>query len=111
MALDLLFALTLGFFLNAQPAAPDFVPASEKQQAISQVVLQLREDGKVVMNAKPFTKEELQQTLTRLVEKFGDDCTCIIRGYDGVSFEEIAAVVEICNQAKITRVAVVKLQD
>ena len=82
---------------------PSAVSAKEQQPVANQTVINIREDGTVMMNRKELSREELLQKLMQLSELY-PDYAIIVRGDKELSYENLIAIMDILNQAKIWNV-------
>jgi biopolymer transport protein ExbD len=71
---------------------------------VNQTVLNLKEDGSLVMNTKPITYEELAVKMDELA-KINPDYAIILRGHENVPYKYVAKVLDICRGANIWNVA------
>ena len=107
LVLLVFFIITWNFALTENELdvkIPSAVSAKEQHPVANQTVLNIREDGTVVMNRQPLSRDELLKRLTQLAELY-PDYAIIIRGDKQLSFENLTAILDICNQAKIWNVA------
>ena len=78
--------------------------AKEPTLDVNQTVLNLKEDGTMVMNTKPITFEELATKMKTLAE-LNPDYAIILRGDENVPYKYVARVLGVCNGAGIWNVA------
>lgn len=113
--LDIVFLL-LVFFIVTQNIAlteQDFavkVPSAEnaedrnKSRAINEIILNVREDGKVTINREVFTVDELYPKLERLV-KLEKNQPVRIRGDAATTYQKIVDVLDVCRKAGIWNIS------
>ena len=78
--------------------------AHEPSLDVNQTVLNLKEDGTMVMNTKPITFDELAVKMKTLAE-LNPDYAIILRGDENVPYKYVAQVLGVCNGAGIWNVA------
>ena len=76
----------------------------ESNPVVNQTVLNVKEDGTVVLNRKPLNDDELRARLKELSGLF-PDYAIILRGDRNVKYERIVGVMDICRDANIWNVA------
>ena len=76
----------------------------EPSLEVNQSVLNLKEDGTMVMNTKPITFEELGTKMKTLSE-VNPNYAIILRGDENVPYKYVARVLGVCNGAGIWNVA------
>ncbi len=84
------------------------VPAAqsgkEPVSAVNQTVLNVKQDGTVVLNRKTISQAELAEKLTELA-KIYPDYAIILRGDERAAYKAIVSVLDICRAAGIWNVA------
>lgn len=84
------------------------VPAAqsgkEPMSAVNQTVLNVKQDGTVVLNRKTISQAELAEKLTELA-KIYPDYAIILRGDERAAYKAIVSVLDICRAAGIWNVA------
>jgi biopolymer transport protein ExbD len=84
------------------------VPAAqsgkEPVSAVNQTVLNVKQDGTVVLNRKTISQQELAEKLTELA-KIYPDYAIILRGDERAAYKAIVSVLDICRAAGIWNVA------
>lgn len=78
--------------------------ANESNPVVNQTVLNVKEDGTVVLNRKTLNDDELRARLKELSGLF-PDYAIILRGDRNVRYERIVGVMDICRDANIWNVA------
>ena len=110
---DILLVL-LGFFMLTWTFAryeteldiqvPTAKEGKEVRRSPGEVIINVKEDGSLVMNRRLFSKEELTTTLARIANLYPDQAI-ILRGDEKVSYAQIVEVLDICGSANIWNVA------
>ena len=83
---------------------PSAQNAQESNPVVNQTVLNVKADGSVIWNRKPYTLPDLSVKLKELSKLF-PDYAIIVRGDERVPFKFIAAVLDTCREANIWNVA------
>lgn len=106
--------LLLIFFLMTWNAArneneldvkvPKASAAKEKSAPMGDVIVNVKADGKVVVNRRTLSGPDLTTLLEGLV-KLNADQAVVIRGDEGGAYKNIVNVLNICSEAGITNVA------
>jgi len=107
LVLLVFFIVTWNFALTENELdvkIPSAIAAEAQKPATNQTVLNIREDGTVVMNRQELSREELLKKLTQLSELY-PDYAIIVRGDKALPFEDLVAILDICKQANIWNVA------
>ena len=78
--------------------------AKEPTLDVNQTVLNLKEDGTMVMNTKPITFVDLSRRMADLAA-INPDYAIILRGDENVPYKYVARVLGVCNGAGIWNVA------
>ncbi|MEI7820501.1 MAG: biopolymer transporter ExbD [Verrucomicrobiota bacterium] len=78
--------------------------AHEPTLDVNQTVLNLKEDGTMVMNTKPINFDELAVKMKALAD-LNPDYAIILRGDENVPYKYVARVLGVCNGAGIWNVA------
>jgi biopolymer transport protein ExbD len=101
------FILTWNFSRNEAeldvkvPAARE---GKESRRPAGEVILNVKRDGAIVMNRRPMSSDELQETLTRIAKLYPDQAV-ILRGDESVDYRYVVDVLDICRAANIWNVA------
>ena len=116
---DILLVL-LGFFMLTWTFAcheteldvqvPIAKEGKESRRSIGEVIINVKEDGSLVMNRRPLSPEELQTTLTRIVSLYPDQAI-VLRGDEKVDYSHIVQVLDICRSANIWNIAFATRHD
>jgi biopolymer transport protein ExbD len=110
---DVLLVLLCFFILTWNFARKEMeldvkVPTAEHGEEpvldVNQTVLNLKEDGAMVMNTKPITFDELGDKMAMLA-KINPDYAIILRGDENVPYKYVAQVLDVCRGAGIWNVA------
>ena len=101
------FILTWNFArkeMELSVKVPTAENAKEPTLDVNQTVLNLKEDGTMVMNTKPITFDELAVKMKALAD-LNPDYAIILRGDENVRYKYVAQVLGVCNGAGIWNVA------
>ena len=98
-----LFDIQLPTVSNAQPltSLPD------------EVIVNLREDGSVLLGTEEKTLEELETALTAARENYPDQAV-LVRAQGSGPYQHVMDVLAVCNRAKISNIALanrLRLED
>src|SRR3954464_15712790 len=106
--------LLLIFFLMTWNAArneneldvkvPKASAAKEKAAPIGDVVVNVKNDGNVIVNRRTLSGTELSDLLKNLVQLNAEQAV-VIRGDEGGAYKNIVAVLNICSEAGVSNVA------
>jgi len=106
--------LLLIFFLMTWNAArneneldvkvPKASAAKEKMAPIGDVIVNVKADGKVVVNRRNLTATELTDLLKGLVQ-LNSNQAVVIRGDEAGAYKNIVNVLNICSESGVTNVA------
>lgn len=111
--IDVVFLLLIFFITSWQFARFErdmdiSVPAAEQtdnsKQTVGEIILNVREDGAVVLNGAPVTSEELLGRLKTISGAYPDQAV-ILRGDSKADFQHIISVLDLIKQAGIWNVA------
>ncbi|MFV1994708.1 MAG: ExbD/TolR family protein [Verrucomicrobiales bacterium] len=84
------------------------VPVAEEggdpQRTVGEIVVNVRKDGEIVLNATVITEDELLQKLKTIAEIYKDQAV-ILRGDRDTAYNHIIRVLDVCQKAKIWNVA------
>ncbi len=110
---DILLVL-LGFFMLTWTFArheteldvqvPTAKEGKEGRRSMGEVILNVKQDGSIVMNHRVLSPEELQSTLTQIAKLYPDQAI-ILRGDEKVDYGHIVQTLDICRAANIWNVA------
>lgn len=107
--LDLAFVLLVIFIITTTPVVNDLdlnLPTASRHQKDpprKANYITVGSDGKLWMNKKSLDLAELQQTLVGL--RMDDpDLNVIVRGDAKTKYKQIRAVLDVCQQANVTKV-------
>ena len=110
---DVLLLLLIFFLLTWNAArteneldvkVPKASSAREKSAPIGDVVVNVKEDGNVVVNRRTLSGPELTELLKSLVQ-LNSEQAVVIRGDEAGAYKNIVDVLNICTEAGITNVA------
>lgn len=104
----LIFFLVTWNFARYETELEVVVPVAkegkETRRAIGEVILNVREDGTVVLNRKTLTLEDLRAALERIASIYPDQAV-VLRGDERADYRHIVAVLDVCRSANIWNVA------
>jgi biopolymer transport protein ExbD len=110
---DVLLLLLIFFLLTWNAArneneldvkVPKASAAKEKTAPIGDVVVNVKQDGNVIVNRRTLTTGELTDLLKGLVQ-LNSEQAVVIRGDEAGAYKNIVDVLNICSQAGVTNVA------
>jgi biopolymer transport protein ExbD len=110
---DVLLLLLIFFLLTWNAArneneldvkVPKASAAKEKTAPIGDVVVNVKQDGKVVVNRRTLTAGELTDLLKGLVQ-LNSEQAVVIRGDEAGAYKNVVDVLDICSQAGVSNVA------
>jgi biopolymer transport protein ExbD len=111
--IDVVFLLLIFFITSWQFARFErdmdiSVPAAEEttdqKRTVGEIILNVREDGTVVLNNAPVTSADLAARLKSISETYPDQAV-ILRGDSKADFQHIISVLDLIKQAGIWNVA------
>lgn len=111
--IDIVFLLIIFFMVGTQftQAEREFdiqLPTTSDAQPLSNlpddVIINVRENGEVVVEKKVLTLQELQKKLDDLTGKYADQ-TVIIRGDGKGPYQNIVSVMGVCRKAKVKNIS------
>lgn len=110
---DILLVL-LGFFMLTWTFArheteldvqvPTAKQGKEERRSMGEVIINVKQDGSIVMNHRVLAPEELQSTLTQIAALYPDQAI-ILRGDEKVDYGHIVQTLDICRAANIWNIA------
>lgn len=111
---DVLFLLVIFFAVTFQASKEEklmdvSVPAAEegkdrKQTSVGEIIINVKNDGGIVVNGQPLTTEELLGKLHNISTVFKDQAV-IIRGDIKTEYDKIIKVLDTCQKAGIWNIA------
>lgn len=111
--IDIVFLLLIFFLLTWSYARFETeldisVPAAEQgatpERQVGEIIVNVNQDGEIIVNAARLSEQELLEKLNRLV-RFRDNQAVILRGDGEVPYDRIVDVLDICYKARIRNVA------
>jgi len=111
--IDIVFLLLIFFLVTWNFAryeteldvkVPTAREGKESRRAVGEVILNVKNDGTIVMNRRTMSQADLAAALTRIAEMYPDQAV-ILRGDQGVEYRHIVEVLDICRRANIWNVA------
>lgn len=110
---DILLVL-LGFFMLTWTFArheteldvqvPSAKEGKEERRSMGEVIINVKQDGSIVMNHRLLSPNELQETLTQIAALYPDQAI-ILRGDEKVDYGHIVQALDICRAANIWNIA------
>lgn len=76
----------------------------ETRRSIGEVILNVKQDGTIVMNRREMSPDALRQALTRIADLYPDQAV-ILRGDQEVNYRHVVEVLDVCRSANIWNVA------
>ena len=111
--IDIVFLLLIFFIVTWSYARFETeldisVPAAEEgkdpKRTVGEIIVNVRDDGTIVLNALTITEEELLGKLQRIAAVHKDQAV-ILRGDSEATYNHIIKVLDICQKAGIWNVA------
>jgi len=110
--IDIVFLLLIFFivtwsFARFEAELDISVPAAEEggnpQRTVGEIIVNVRQDGRIIVNAASLTEEQLFTKLVTISEVNSDQAV-ILRGDEKTPYQHIVAVLDVCMKAKIWNV-------
>jgi len=111
---DVLFLLVIFFAVTFQASKEEklmdvSVPAAEegkdrKQTSVGEIIINVKNDGGIVVNGQPLTVDELLGKLHNIAELYKDQAV-INRGDTQTAYDKIIKVLDTCQKAGIWNIA------
>ncbi len=110
---DIVFLLLIFFLVTwnfarseteLEVVVPTATEGKETRRTKGEVILNVKADGRIVLNRKTLAPEELREALTRISTIYPDQAV-VLRGDENVSYKDIVAVLDICRGPKVWNVA------
>lgn len=101
------FIVTYNFSRNEmalEVKVPTAKEGKDAQRDISQCILNVTSDGRVILNRQPLDLDQLRAKLKQLAEIYPDQAV-ILRGDEHVDYKHIVEVLDTCRSANIWNVA------
>ena len=83
------------------PAASE---SEDPKRSIGEIIVNVREDGTIVVEGREETGASLFERLSAITERFEDQAV-ILRGDKSVSYEHIVKTLNVCKEAGIWNIA------
>jgi len=110
---DILLVL-LGFFMltwsfsrqerELDVQMPTAKEAKEARRSVGEVIINVREDGTLVMNRRVMSPDELLASLSRVASLYPDQAV-VLRGDQRVDYGHIVQTLDLCRRANIWNIA------
>jgi biopolymer transport protein ExbD len=76
----------------------------ETRRAVGEVIINVKNNGTVVMNRRQLSATELQDTLQKIASLYPDQAV-ILRGDESTDYRHVVEVLDTCRRANIWNVA------
>jgi biopolymer transport protein ExbD len=76
----------------------------ETRRAVGEVIINVKNNGTVVMNRRQMNAKELQDTLQKIASLYPDQAV-ILRGDESTDYRHVVEVLDTCRRANIWNVA------
>lgn len=100
----LIFFMTTSIFARMENELSVTVPTAESaetpQRALGELIINIKQNGELVVNQQTLSQAELRALLSRLAERFPDQAV-IIRADRQSNWENLVDVLDICAQSGI----------
>jgi biopolymer transport protein ExbD len=83
---------------------PTAKEGKESRRSVGEVIINVKNDGSIVINRKTVSAEELGGTLRKISELYPDQAV-VLRGDQSADYRHIVAVLDVCRAANIWNVA------
>jgi biopolymer transport protein ExbD len=83
---------------------PTAKEGKDSRRAAGEVIINVKNDGSIVMNRRRLSPEDLDSTLRKISELYPDQAV-ILRGDENTDYRHIVGVLDICRGANIWNVA------
>jgi biopolymer transport protein ExbD len=109
IALFLLFFFLLQWNISRTETEVDVkVPKAsegkESRRSASEIILNIKSDGTIVMNRRSFDMNSLQESLEKISTLYPDQ-TVLLRGDENTDYKYIVGALDACRRANIWNVA------
>lgn len=111
--IDVVFLLLIFFLVTWSFARDEMeldvqVPTAKEgkqnRRAMGEVILNVKQDGSIVMNRRELSPPELEESLARIAANYPDQAV-VLRADTDVPYRFVVNVLDICQRAKIWNVA------
>ncbi len=106
--ITLIFYMTLSIFYQLETELSISVPRSEESQETvrspGEIIINLHDDGKIIVNQKPLAVQELEGMLKRISSLYPSQ-PVIIRADKKTYHEDVIRVLDACAAANIWNIA------
>jgi len=104
----LIFFLVTWNFARQETELDIVVPSAkegkESRRAVGEIILNVKNDGSIILNRRTLNEEELQTALSRISNLYPDQAV-VLRGDENADYGLIVKVLDICRSANIWNVA------
>jgi biopolymer transport protein ExbD len=76
----------------------------ETRRSVGEVILNVKSDGRIVMNRRTMDAAALQEALTKISSLYPDQAV-ILRGDEKTDYSHVVDVLDVCRRANIWNVA------
>ncbi|MEM0898210.1 MAG: biopolymer transporter ExbD [Verrucomicrobiota bacterium] len=111
--IDIVFLLLIFFIVTWSYArfeteldvsVPAAAEGEDPKRSIGEIIVNVREDGTIVVEGRVETEESLFNRLSAIVERFKDQAV-ILRGDKRVPYDHIVRTLNVCKEAGIWNIA------
>lgn len=111
--IDIVFLLLIFFIVTWSYArfeteldvsVPAAAEGEDPKRSIGEIIVNVREDGTIVVEGRIETEESLYNRLSAIVERFKDQAV-ILRGDKRVAYDHIVRTLNVCKEAGIWNIA------
>jgi biopolymer transport protein ExbD len=112
--LDVVFQLLIFFIvtfefqrseMDLQVSVPKAQEGADTKRARGEIIVNVRENGEVVIEGQVMTQELLGEKLAAIVKLHGRDQPVRLRGDATTDFQKIVAVVDVCQKSGIWNIS------
>lgn len=111
--IDVVFLLLIFFIATMQYAQKErelnvSVPVAEEgadaRQTVGEIIVNVRDDGSVVVDSSEMTQDQLYEKLTRIAAVYKNQAIRI-RGDGKVEYQKIVEIIDVCQKAGIPNIS------
>lgn len=112
--ITLIFFMTLSIYYQAENELSISIPKAEQSKEVvrspGEIIINISEDGEMIVNQRTFSIEELQQMLKRVSSLYPNQ-PVIIRADKETRHEAVVKVLDACASADIWNIAFATLKN
>lgn len=83
---------------------PTAEEGDESRRSVGEIIINVRNDGSIIVNRQTLTPDELLATLSQISSQYPDQAV-ILRGDEKAEYSYIVNVLDICRKANIWNIA------